>query len=177
MRKQSWLCIFSLILLSITSITQASVKQQVGDIIGFWKTIHEKTLRPESVIAIYQYGGQYFGRIIITYHDDGTIQDTIYNPKKRALGVVGNPYYAGLDFMWGLKPKGEKFKDGNIVDPLKGHVYGAEAWRKGDQLIVRGKFLIFGRNQTWPPAVETDFPAGFQIPDITAFVPVIPKAI
>lgn len=155
----------------------AALSANDGEISGFWKTIHEKTLKPESVIAIYSYQGQYYGRIILTYHEDGTVQDTIYLPKKRAQGVVGHPYYSGLDFMWGLKSKGNKFLDGNIIDPLKGHVYGAEAWKKDDNLVVRGKLFIFGRNQTWPPAVAADFPADFQMPDLTAFVPVVPKAL
>jgi uncharacterized protein (DUF2147 family) len=163
------LCILGLLLFSFAA--------QAEEIIGFWKTIHEKTLRPESIIAIYQYNGQYYGRIILTYYEDGSVQDTIYYPQKRAAGVVGNPYYSGLDFMWGLKPKGEKYKDGSIIDPLKGRVYGAEAWKNGNNLIVRGKFLIFGRNQTWPPAVASDFPEGFQLPNLAAFIPVIPKAL
>lgn len=167
MGKLTYLCFAMLFSFALTA----------GEITGFWKTINEKTLKPESIIAIYPYGGQYYGRIILTYHEDGTVQDTIYNPIKRAPGVVGNPYYSGLDFMWGLKLQGEKYKSGNILDPLKGHIYGAEAWKKGDTLIVRGKFLIFGRNQNWPPAIETDFPVGFQKPNLMAFVPVIPKTI
>mgnify|MGYP001028432891 CR=1 FL=1 len=169
------LCLF-LCSLNLLALDKAPVNDQ-ENIVGFWKTINEKTQRPESIVAIYQYKGVYYGRIILTYYDDGTIQDTIYNPKKQAAGVVGNPYYVGMDILWGLTQQGKKYKDGSILDPEKGNVYGAEAWRKAEKLIVRGKLFVFGRNQTWPPAAETDFPEGFKMPDINSFVPSIPKTI
>lgn len=168
-----YLCLFSLCHAAQNEPAQNDPK----DIVGFWKTMNEKTKKPESVIAIYPYNGQLFGRIILTYFEDGTIQDTIYNPKKRAPGVVGNPYYVGMDIIWDLKPVGNKYKDGSILDPEKGNVYGAEAWKKDEDLIVRGKLLMFGRNQTWPRANDADFPQDFKKPDISAFVPVIPKTI
>jgi len=146
-------------------------------IVGFWKTINESTQKPECIVAIYQYGKEYYGRIIVTYNDDGSVQDTIYQPRKRAVGIVGNPYYAGLDIIWGLKAGNNKYINGSIVDPLKGNIYGAEAWRQGNSLIVKGKLFIFWRNQTWPVATDTDFPSDFQKPDLTALVPVIPKTI
>lgn len=176
MKKVLLVWIFSLLMFSLNAQTRDDMSQGNPEaIVGFWKTINEKTLRPESIVAIYPYNGQYFGRIILTYYADGSIQDTIYAPKKRAPGVIGNPYYVGMDILWGLKQEGNKYKDGSILDPEKGHIYGAEAWKQGDKLIVRGKLLVFGRNQTWPPAIETDFPEGFQKPELTSFVPVIPK--
>lgn len=156
---------------------EKSTSNDQENIVGFWKTINEKTQKPESIVAIYPYKGLYYGRIILTYYEDGTIQDTIYNPKKQAAGVVGNPYYVGMDILWGLKQQGKKYKDGSVLDPEKGNVYGAEAWRKGADLIMRGKLFIFGRNQTWPPAVETDYPEDFKMPDISTFVPSIPKTL
>jgi uncharacterized protein (DUF2147 family) len=145
------------------------------EIVGFWKTVNEKTLKPECVIAIYRYQDQYYGRLILTYDETGAVQDTMYQPKKRAPGVVGNPYYAGMDIIWGLQLKGNKYLNGSILDPEKGKVYGAEAWTSGKNLIVRGKLFIFGRNQTWPPAQSSDFPENFQKPDLASMVPVIPK--
>jgi uncharacterized protein (DUF2147 family) len=178
MQNIKFLVIVCLFLCSFSLFAHQGKQDNPANIEGFWKTINENTKKPESVIAIYKYKGEYFGRIILTYFEDGTIQDTIYNPKKKALGVPGHPPYVGLDIIWGLKPaKGNKYKDGSILDPEKGDIYGAEAWRKAGDLIVRGKLFIFGRNQTWPRAVEKDFPEGFQVPDYTSFVPVIPQTI
>ena len=174
--KKMLLCLFNLLMLSAFTFAENKTNP-AGDITGFWKTINEKTSKPESIIGIYKYEGKYYGRIILTYMEDGSIQDTIENPKKRALGVSGNPYYVGLDILWDLKLKGKKYRDGSILDPEKGNTYGAEAWRKGEMLVVRGKLFVFGRNQTWPPAVDSDFPKGFVKPDLKTFVPSIPKTI
>lgn len=147
------------------------------DIVGFWKTVDEHSGKPQSIVAIYENQGKFFGRLIATYNDSGKIDDTIYAPKDRAPGVIGNPYYSGLDFIWNMKAEGPRYKDGKIMDPEKGKIYDAEMWIHGDNLIVRGEFLIFGRNQTWPPALDSDFPQGFKKPDLTAMVPVIPHPI
>lgn len=148
------------------------------DITGFWKTIDDKTGQPQSIVAIYPYQGKYFGRLIVTFDEKGNIEDTIDKATTKAPGVVGNPYYAGLDIIWDLKPEGGgKFTDGEILDPERGRVYGAEVWRKDNNLIVRGKVLFLGRNQTWPPAGEADFPPHFKKPDLQALVPVIPKPL
>lgn len=147
------------------------------DIVGFWRTVNEKSGKRESVVAIYPYQGKYYGRLIVTFDEDGTIENTIYHATLKAPGVIGNPYYAGLDIIWDLKPEGEKYTDGEILDPERGRIYGAEIWRKGKDLIVRGKVFFLGRNQTWPEASEEDFPPGFAKPDLTALVPVIPKPL
>lgn len=144
-------------------------------VVGFWKTMNEKTGKPESILAVYEYKGNYFGRIILTYKPDGTINDTIYAPVDRAPGVKGNPYYSGLDIIWDLAKEDSKYGNGAIMDPEKGKVYDAEMWLDKGNLIVRGEVLIFGRNQTWPPAKDSDFPPGFVKPDLTKLVPKIPE--
>lgn len=144
------------------------------NVLGFWKTIDDTTGKAQSIIAVYEYQGKYYGRLILTYNNNGSVNDTIYDPKERAPGVQGNPFYVGMDIIWNLVKKGEKFSGGSIIDPEKGYVYGAELWRKGDDLIARGELLFIGKNQTWPPAKESDFPHGFKKPDPSTFVPSIP---
>ncbi len=143
------------------------------DVVGFWKTINEKSKKTESIIAIYQHDGKYYGRIIAAYNDRGQIDDTIYTPKERAPGVEGSPFYSGLDIIWDLKSNGSKYTDGKIMDPEKGRVYDLEIWRQNQNLIVRGKVWVFGRNQVWLPALDSDFPADFKKPDLTSLTPVI----
>ena len=143
------------------------------DILGFWKTIHEKTGKPQCIVAIYEYQDKYYGRIVSTYDENGVMKETINAPQERAVGIIGKPFYCGLDLIWNLK-KGSKCK-GKIVDPKKGNIYRAELWVEEGNLIVRGKLLCFGRNQTWVPALDSDFPANFKKPDVTKFVPVIPE--
>jgi hypothetical protein len=60
------------------------------------------------------------------------------------------------------------------MDPEEGKVYDADLWNdKAGNLVVRGKIWVFGRNQTWPRAVESDFPPNFQKPDLKTMVPKI----
>jgi uncharacterized protein (DUF2147 family) len=147
------------------------------EITGFWKTINDKTGKAQSIIAIYGYQGKYYGRIIATYNRTGNIQDTIETPKARAEGVEGHPFYSGLDIIWDLKPNGNHYSDGKILDPEKGRLYDAEVWRKNDKLIVRGEVWVFGENEEWEQVADTDFPPTFTKPDFTKFVPSIPKRI
>lgn len=144
------------------------------DVIGFWKTIDDKTGKQESLVAIYEYEGKGYGRIVLTYDDEGNVSDSIEAPRKRAPGVKGNPYYSGLDIIWDMEKKGQKYKDGNILDPLRGKVYDAEMWLENGNLIVRGKILFFGKNQQWVRAQDHDFPPNFRKPNLNAMVPKIP---
>lgn len=144
-------------------------------IVGFWKSVDENSGNPQSVVAIYEHEGKYYGRIVVTFNEDGSFEDSIMDPKNRAPGVKGNPYYSGLDIIWGLQPDGTKYTGGEIMDPEKGRIYDVKIWPEGEDLIVRGELLFIGRNQTWPPAEADDFPEGFQKPDLKTLVPVIPE--
>lgn len=145
------------------------------DIVGFWKSVDEDTHKAQSIVAIYPYQGKYYGRIVATFGNDGKVGETYLAPKERAPGVEGNPYYAGMDIIWDIKKKDDMYTDGKIIDPEKGKIYDAELWIEGNNLIVRGEIAIFGRNQTWPPAQESDFPPGFKKPDLSKLVPIIPE--
>ncbi|MBS0625698.1 MAG: DUF2147 domain-containing protein [Verrucomicrobia bacterium] len=141
---------------------------------GYWKSINETTGYPQCVIAVYEYENVYYGRIIATYDENGKMKEDIYKAKERAPGVVGHPFYCGLDIIWGLQNTGASYK-GKILDPQKGNIYNAELWNEGPNLVVRGKLLIFGRNQTWLPATDADFPKGFKKPALKDLVPKIPE--
>ena len=151
-----------------------STSLSAADITGFWRTLNDKTGKSESVIAIYRYKDSYYGRIIASYEPDGQMIDTIYTPQSRAPGVVGNPYYSGLDIIWGVRQVGSRYK-GKILDPRQGKIYDAELWTRNGNLIVRGEVLFIGKNITWPPARKQDFPKKFKKPDLKTFVPTIPR--
>jgi len=146
-----------------------------SEIEGFWKIVDEDTGKPDCIVAIYEYKGKHYGRLIATYDDAGEIDDTIYDPVTRAPGVVGNPFYSGLELVYNLRKNDLNTYKGKIIDPNKGKVYSCEVWREGENLIVRGQLFIFGKNMTWPPARSDDFPEKFKLPDPKTFVPVIPK--
>lgn len=146
-----------------------------GNIVGFWKTVDEKTGKARSIVAIYPYQNKYYGRLIATINSEGVIDDTMEHPKDRAPGVKGHPYYSGLDFIWNLEPVGARYSHGKILDPEKGKIYDADVWvDPHGNLVVRGEISIFGRNQIWPPATDSDL-AAFQKPDLGNMTPHIPE--
>jgi len=146
-----------------------------GSITGVWITRDEKSDKPRSIAVMYEYKGIIYGRMIATYGDDGKIKDTIEEKKEKAPGVVGNPPYCGMDFVYNVRPsRSEGRFYGKIIDPEKGKIYNAQFWRQGDQLIVRGQLWIFGKNIPWKKATAKDLPKGFSMSEVKSFKPVIP---
>lgn len=150
------------------------------DVTGLWKTIDDETGLAKAVIAIYEYQGKIYGRVLCSFDDDGvTIDDDMYRQINTSPFLVGDPPFNGMDIIWDLQLKGKKYAGGKIMDPgdsdVKPRIYDSEMWREGDILIVRGKILFIGRNQEWHIFDPKDFPQGFVIPDYKKFVPKIPK--
>ena len=71
--------------------------------------------------------------------------------KNATAKIPGSPKILGLDIIWDLEKDGDSYSGGEVLDPVKGKVYGCEIWRDGKNLIVRGKIAFLGRNQTWLP--------------------------
>lgn len=65
------LSLFLFLMISINS-TYA-----IDEVQGFWKSVDDETGRIQSIVAIYEYEGKYFGRIIATYGHNGEIADSI----------------------------------------------------------------------------------------------------
>lgn len=147
-------------------------------IVGLWKSRDQKSDKPRSLVAIYQYQGKYYGRMLATYDDDGEIKDTILKKRDKATGVVGHPPYCGMDFVYNVrKEEGSHKYRGKIIDPQKGKVYTIELWTRGETLILRGEMWIFGKNIPWQKASIRDLPKGFSMEEIKNFVPVVPKPL
>jgi hypothetical protein len=159
------------LLLSLTLLSHLN-----GDsITGFWKTITDvEPHQPETIIAIYDYKGKYYGRLIGGFDDKGVISDNIYHPLQHTHQLVGDPPLAGLDVIWNLEKKDDHYF-GEGVDPRTGFVYETELWREGPDLIVEGTLFFITRQQTWVPPVPSDYPPDFKKPDLSTFIPNIPK--
>ncbi len=167
-KKQHILGIFLFLVLTSALLAE--------DITGFWQTIDKDTNEPSSVVAVYPYKGKYYARIIATYSHNGELNDTMYNPKGRAPGLEGQPFYSGLDFVWDAEGGGGTYK-GYVVDPRNGKIYNAKLWLEDGNLVLRGQLFIFGRNEYWPPFPMKNFTKKFPKPDLAKFVPVIPRPL
>ncbi len=161
-------------------LSSCSIDTEPKDIRGLWKSRDQHSDKPRSLVAIYKYKDMYYGRMLATYDDEGQINDTILEKKSKAPGVVGNPPYCGMDFVYDVKEeenndKGNPKYKGKIIDPEKGKVYNVELWLDGQDLIVRGEIWIFGENIPWHKASKKDLPKGFSMADIKKFVPKVPQ--
>lgn len=110
------------------------------DVVGYWTTIDDETNTPKSVVQIYEYQGKIYGRVV-----------ELFKNKDAVAKLPDSPSIKGLDVIWDMEKKKNKYTNGEILDPKKGKVYACDLWRDGDKLIVRGKIAFLGRNQTWEP--------------------------
>ena len=110
------------------------------DVVGYWTTIDDETNTAKSVVQIYEYQGKIYGRVV-----------ELLQNKNATAKLPGNPPIKGLDVIWDMEKDGDKYTDGEILDPKTGKVYACDLWREGEKLIVRGKIAFLGRNQTWEP--------------------------
>ncbi len=150
-------------------------------ITGYWKAYEGSDDNPSSIIGIYEKDGKYFGRIVVRYDEDGNIAETLNAPIKKTEGILNHPPYSGLDVIYNaVSQDNDKYK-GKVIDPESGRVYDAVLWREDENLILRGEMSIMGhaigRNNTWKPALDTDFPSNFSKPDLSSFIPKVPEPL
>ena len=126
----------------------ASVCLAQGSPEGLWRTIDDETGEAKSHVRIESRQGMYYGTV-----------EEILNPEKKSnvcdkcpgdrLGVP----IEGLEIMRDMKPKGDGWAGGSILDPKKGKVYKAKMSLNdtGEELTVRGfiGFSLIGRSQVW----------------------------
>jgi hypothetical protein len=158
-KKVGWLLV-ALLLLSPTSKLYAQPK---NGIVGYWKTIDDKSGQLKSVVKLWVQDGKMVGRIIRTFPRP----DQDQNPNKtcgKCEGKLKGQVIRGMTFLWGFKPDPDnpnKWVEGEIVDPESGKQYHCqlELIDGGKKLEVFGYIrLLFkvGRTQTWQRGTEKD---------------------
>lgn len=135
---------FALLIVCLLSVSFSASAQSV---IGKWQTIDDNTGKPKSVVEITQVNGVYTGKIF-TLLDPKRLEA---NPKcEKCTDDRKNKTIVGLEIIRGMKPSGNEFDNGTILDPENGKIYTSKMWLEGaDTLKVRGYVGFFFRTQTW----------------------------
>ena len=136
--------LFTLICLAIT-LTFTAPAFAEGSIVGYWKTIDDKTKQPKSVVQIYQQKGKYYGKVV------KLLEGATATHAKAPEGDQRNgKLIVGMIVLKGLVRDAGEFKGGTILDPKDGKIYRCKAWKAADgTLRLRGYIGIFFRTQTW----------------------------
>lgn len=112
-----------------------------------WTTIDDKTGKPRAEVHLNEVNGVVSGDIVSVIKQPG---DTGICSK--CPGQFKDKPIKGIQFVWGLKQKGENnWGDGHILDPKSGKIYRAKMLLKGHKLYVRGYIgvSVLGRTQVW----------------------------
>ena len=117
--------------------------------VGLWKTIDDATGKPRSLIRISDKNGE----LIATVEKGLLPSDSPNDVCDQCTDARKNKPLIGMTIMDGMKPKGDAFEGGHILDPDNGKVYKCKIKldSTGKQLEVRGfiGFSLLGRSQIW----------------------------
>ena len=117
--------------------------------VGQWKTIDDNTHEAKSILEIFARDGRLFGKIVKLFRKAGEEQ----NPKcTKCPGNKKDQPLIGLVILEGLKPDGDQWSGGTILDPDNGKTYRCLIKvEKNGKLKVRGYMgvSLLGRTQYW----------------------------
>ncbi len=118
------------------------------DVFGVWQS-YDKSGQPRSHIKLYEKDGKLFGRIVKIM--SGTTPEIC----RGCPGEKNGKVTLDIDIIWDMEKHGDIWKDGKIINPEGGKIYGCKIWlQSANKLKIRG-FLgspIIGRTQVWDRA-------------------------
>ncbi len=141
------LCLFSLMILIFCSFTAGAALAE-APIVGKWKTIDDETNEPKAIVQIFEKDGQYYGKIIELFLKPDANQNPTCDKCAEDDPRKDQPTL-GMEILQDLKPDGDAYSGGTILDPKNGKVYKCKIWAEGDELKVRASILFLFRTQTW----------------------------
>jgi uncharacterized protein (DUF2147 family) len=135
----------ALVLVSATGLAGAA---PTASPVGIWRTFDDADGKESGAVEIFEHDGLLYGRVT-----------RIVDPAKAKAICVDctddrkDKPVLGLQIIRGLKPDGDEWDGGEILDPKNGKIYKAKLHLEdgGQKLLVRGfiGISIFGRTQTW----------------------------
>ena len=114
---------------------------------GMWTTIDDKTGTKRAVVSLEIVNGTLNGSIVRIFRQN---DDTGICSK--CLGALKDKPVEGMQFLWGLKDKGDGvWTGGQILDAKTGKIYRVKLTMKRNKLYVRGYvgLSMLGRTQVW----------------------------
>ena len=116
--------------------------------LGLWKTFDDKTGKPKGIVRIYEDNGALFGKIERSFVPNADTRTCVLCTDERK-----NQPIIGLVIMRNMKPAGDAWAGGDILDPESGSVYHCTIRLEngGARLVVRGYIgmPLLGRSQNW----------------------------
>lgn len=124
-----------------------SSSASAADPTGRWKTIDDETGRAKSIVEIVRAAdGSLTGTVVEVLQSDRG-PDPVCD---RCSGERKDQPIEGMTILWDLKPKGDAWQGGTILDPANGRTYRSKAKMLGDdRLGVSGCVAFICREQVW----------------------------
>ncbi len=138
---------FPVFLLLIWMLQATTVAAEFSPV-GLWRTFDDEDGKAASLVRIDNVEGILEGRVVRILPRPGHPIDARC---EACGGARKNQPVTGMIILWGMKPEGEYYGGGEILDPHNGRTYRCKIRVKGNTLEVRGYLGIslFGRTQTW----------------------------
>ena len=157
-----------LFVLALLAVVAAGTAFAADPAEGFWISVDEKTGKATAGWEIYIQNGKLYGRILSVAGKPQDVKADACKDSYRgfpAAGKVSEMPVVGTTWIFGLVPDGAegKWKDGNVIDPGEGKMYGCKitfhaAGGKftADTLEMRGTIGPLGRSQFWRRATRAE---------------------
>jgi uncharacterized protein (DUF2147 family) len=117
--------------------------------IGLWRSVSDVDGKPIAVVEISESGGSLRG----TVKEILVPTDSADRFCGQCTGDRKDKPIIGMQIVWDMRPDGDGWSGGSILDPDNGKIYKGKMWLSdnGKKLMVRGFIGIplFGRSQTW----------------------------
>ncbi|MCR4579091.1 MAG: DUF2147 domain-containing protein [Treponema sp.] len=140
--------------------------------VGLWKSIDDKSGEVTAIWRIYEENGKLFGTIAATTSDPQDVIATACKKSYKNFPIAGNVNEmrtVGTPWIFNMEKESEgNWKDGNIIDPSNGKMYGCviKYLNKGDKnkkytatqptLAMAGTVGPIQVFQYWVQATEAD---------------------
>ena len=114
---------------------------------GRWKTIDDETGKVKSIVEITEGSNGFSGKVVEVLHSTRGPNPTC----DKCKGANKDKPVEGMTILWNLKPGGDGWEGGTILDPANGKTYKSKAKLidGGAKLGVSGCVAFICREQVW----------------------------